>query len=61
MKNSLLVFIAIVAFVFNAMAQEKNDINQKAEFKSASLITTYEKEVTEYKFLSLEELNEEAG
>jgi hypothetical protein len=60
MKNVLFGLIAIVVFVFNANAQEKSDVNQKADFKSASLITTYEKEITEYKFLSLIELNEEA-
>jgi len=60
MKNVLFGLIAIVSFVFNADAQEKSDVNQKADFKSASLITTYEKEITEYKFLSLIELNEEA-
>ena len=60
MKNVLFGIIAVVTFVFNEIAQEKNDINQKAEFKSASLITTYKNEVTEYKFLSLAELNEEA-
>ncbi|MDN3678587.1 hypothetical protein QWY90_14825 [Flavobacterium paronense] len=60
MKNLVFGLIAIVFFVFNGIAQEKSDLNQKAEFRSASLITTYEKEVTEYKFLSLAELNEEA-
>ncbi len=60
MKKLLFGLLAIVSFVFNGIAQEKSDINQKADFKSASLITTYEKEVTEYKFLSLEELNQEA-
>ena len=60
MKNVLYGLIAIVSFVFNAGAQEKSDVNQKAYFQSASLITTYEKEITEYKFLSLIELNEEA-
>lgn len=60
MKNQLFGLLAIVSFVFNGIAQEKSDIKQKADFKSASLITTYEKEVTEYKFLSLEELNEGA-
>ncbi|QBZ96970.1 hypothetical protein [Flavobacterium sangjuense] len=60
MKKPLFGLIAIVSFVFNGIAQEKNDVNQKADFKSASLITKYEKEVIEYKFLSLEELNEEA-
>jgi hypothetical protein len=60
MKNVLFGLIAIVSLVFNANAQEKSDVNQKTDFKSASLITTYEKEITEYKFLSLIELNEEA-
>lgn len=60
MKNLLFGLIAIVSFVFNANAQEKSDINQKADFQSASLITTYQKEITEYKFLSLIELDEEA-
>jgi hypothetical protein len=60
MKNLLFGLIAIISFVFNGIAQEKSDLNQKSEFKSASLITIYEKEITEYKFLSLNELNEEA-
>ena len=60
MKNVLFGLIAIVSFVLNTNAQEKSDINQKTDFQSASLITTYEKEITEYKFLSLIELNEEA-
>lgn len=60
MKNLLFGLIAIVSFVFNGIAQGNSDIKQKADFKSASLITTFEKEVTEYKFLSLAELNEEA-
>ncbi len=60
MKNLLFGLIAIISFVLNANAQEKSDENQRADFKSASLITTYEKEITEYKFLSLIELNEEA-
>jgi lysozyme family protein len=59
MKKPLFGLLAIVSFVFNGIAQEKKDINQKADFKSASLITTYEKEITEYKFLSLKELTEE--
>lgn len=59
MKNSVFGLIAIVLVVFNGIAQEKSDTNQKADFKSASLITSYEKEITKYKFLSLVELNEE--
>ncbi|WP_293891482.1 hypothetical protein [Flavobacterium sp.] len=60
MKNALFAIIAFAIFSFNGIAQTKSDINQKAAFKSASLITTFENEVTEYKFLSLAELNEEA-
>lgn len=60
MKNRLFGLMAMFSFVFNGIAQGNSDINQKADFKSASLITTFEKEVTEYKFLSLAELNEEA-
>ncbi|MCF6128575.1 hypothetical protein L1S35_02755 [Flavobacterium sp. AS60] len=60
MKNLLFGSIAIALFVFNANAQQKSEVTQKADFISASLITSYEKEVTEYKFLSLTELNEEA-
>ena len=33
MKNVLFGLIAIVVFVFNANAQEKSDVNQKADFK----------------------------
>ena len=59
MKNLLFGLIAIVTFIFNGIAQEKSDAIQKVEFKNASLITTCKKEITEYKFLSLTELNEE--
>ena len=59
MKNVLFGIIAFVTFAFNGIAQDKKEISLKTDFKSASLITTYENEVTEYKFLSLAELNEE--
>ena len=59
MRNALFAIIAFVTFAFNGIAQEKKEISLKTDFKSASLITTYENEVTEYKFLSLAELNEE--
>ena len=59
MKNALGVIIAFLTYACNGVAQEKKEINLKTDFKSASLITTYQNEVTEYKFLSLEELNEE--
>ena len=60
MKNLLFGLIAIVLVAFNGIAQGNKDVNQKPEFKSASLITSFEKEEIEYKFLSLVELNEEA-
>ncbi len=60
MKNALFAIIAFVTFAFNGIAQEKKEISLQTDFKSASLITTYENEVTEYKFLSLAELNDEA-
>lgn len=59
MKSLLFGLVAIVFFQFKGIAQERNDHNQKAEFESATLITTYESEIVEYKFLSLVELNEE--
>ena len=60
MKNALFAIIAFLTFAFNGIAQKKNEISLETDFKSASLITTYENEVTEYKFLSLAELNEVA-
>ncbi len=46
-------------FLSDGIAQDKKDLNQKTDFTSASLITRYENETTEYKFLSMVELNEE--
>lgn len=59
MKNLLFGLIAVLLIVLHGVAQDKKDVTQRADFKSASLITTFENEVTEYKFLSLVELNEE--
>ena len=59
MKNASFAIIAFVTFAFNGSAQVEKKVSLKTDFKSASLITTYENEVTEYKFLSLAELNEE--
>ena len=58
MKNSLLGLIAIVLFSFNTKAQGKSDFNQKSEFIHGSVITSFNKEIIEYKFKSLDELNE---
>lgn len=60
MKNTIFGLIAVLLIVFNGIAQEKTNTNQKAVFESASLITSFQKEVIEYKFLSLVELNEES-
>ena len=60
MKNVLFGIIVCVLFAFNGIAQGYKDVNQKPEFKSASLITSFEKEITEYKFYSFVELDEEA-
>lgn len=50
MKN--LFFSSIIIFIFNLNAQERKNFT----FKSASLITSYNKEVVEYKFKSLNDL-----
>ncbi|MES2410855.1 MAG: hypothetical protein V4535_05360 [Bacteroidota bacterium] len=59
MKNLLIGIVAIVLFQFKGFSQERINNDQQAEFKSASLITTYKSEIIEYKFLSLVELNAE--
>ncbi|UPT72165.1 MAG: hypothetical protein M0D53_07915 [Flavobacterium sp. JAD_PAG50586_2] len=57
MKNALFGFISIVLFSLSSEAQE-NEFDRKFEFISGSVITTFNKEIIEYKFKSLEELNE---
>lgn len=59
MRNELLSLGTIVLFVFIGNAQEKNDLNQKHEFKCGSIITSHNNEVIEYKFKSLDNLSEE--
>lgn len=57
MKNVLLGLIAIVLISLKSNAQEK-EFNQKFEFIDGSVITTFNQEIIEYKFKSLEEINE---
>ncbi len=58
MKYSLFGLIVIVLFSFNGIAQGSDKFNQKAEFIRGSLTTSFNKETIEYKFQSIEELNE---
>lgn len=57
MKDLLLGFIVIGLFSLNGEAQE-NSFNKKAEFIYGSITTTFNQEVIEYKFKSLEELDQ---
>ena len=45
--------VIILLFVFNLNAQKKEDI----DFKSASILTSFNKEVVEYKFKTLDDLS----
>ena len=45
--------VIIILFAFNLNAQER----EHADFKSASIVTSYNKEVVEYKFKSLDDLS----
>lgn len=56
MKKTLLGLIAIVLFSLNGNAQQ-NGSDQRFEFIYGSVITTFNKEIIEYRFKSLEELN----
>jgi hypothetical protein len=58
MKRVLFSSVAVVLFVFMGNAQEARDGSQKYDFKCGSLITKYRKEVTEYKYSSMEDLRE---
>jgi hypothetical protein len=51
--KSLFLSFSITLFFLNGNAQEKQDF----DFKCASIITSYNKEVTEYKFKSFEDLD----
>jgi hypothetical protein len=57
MKNSLLVLIGIALFSLRCNAQGK-EFKQELEFVCGSVLTTFNQEIIEYKFKSLEELNE---
>lgn len=51
--KGLFFSVIIILFAFNLNAQKKEDI----DFKSASILTSYNKEVVEYKFRSLDDLS----
>lgn len=59
MGKGLFSVFGVVLFVFTVNAQEKIDSIQEFEFKCGSIITSYNKEVIEYKFKSLDDLNEQ--
>ena len=57
--KSVLFGIVIIALVFIGHAQEQKDFDQKDNFKGGSIVTNFDNETIEYKFQSLEDLNEE--
>lgn len=58
MKNRIFSFISLLLFVFISNAQENSDLNRKPDFVCGSFITSYNNEVTEYKFKSIDALND---
>ena len=58
MKYVLLGLIIMLTFWFDAKPQEKQTKDQQCDFKSGSIVVTFNKERIEYKFASLEDLNE---
>jgi hypothetical protein len=48
----------MITFLFEAKSQEKQTKDQQCDFKSGSIVVTFNKERIEYKFASLEDLNE---
>ena len=58
MKYISLCFIVMITFLFEAKSQEKQTKDQQCDFKSGSIVVTFNKERIEYKFASLEDLNE---
>lgn len=59
MKNVIFGLATIILFIFNANAQDKQNLDQKGDFKYGSIIISFNKETTEYKFKSLDDLSEE--
>ena len=57
--KSVLFGIVIIALVFIGHAQEQKDFDQKDNFKGGSIVTNFDNETIEYKFQSLDDLNEE--
>lgn len=54
MKNIFFSLLALLLFVFIGRAQ-----GEESYFRSGSIVTSFDKEITEYKFQSLDDLNEE--
>jgi hypothetical protein len=59
MKYVSLGLIVIVTFLFVSMVQEKRAKAQQCDFKSGSIVVSFNKERIEYKFTSLDDLNEQ--
>ena len=59
MKSRLYSLVALILVVFIGKAQEKTDLEEKHYFKNASIKTSFNKEVIEYKFTSLDDLREQ--
>lgn len=59
MKNLVFGLGAIILFIFNVNAQEKQDLDQIGEFKWGSIIISFNEEIVEYKFKSINQLSEE--
>lgn len=58
MKKLFFSICATITFSLSGISQDKTATDLKVEFKSASLITQFENERIEYKFLSLLDLDE---
>lgn len=58
MKRISFSLVAVVLFVFIGNAQNERILNTKHEFKCGSIVVSYNKEITEYNYGSLDELKE---
>jgi hypothetical protein len=58
MKAISLSLIAIFLFGFVGNAQEKEEMKKGYDFKGGSIITSFNKEIIEYKFQSVDDLTE---
>lgn len=59
MRKGLFSLFGVVVFVFMVNAQGQNDTTQQYDFKCGSIVTSHNNEVIEYKFKSLDDLNEQ--